>query len=110
MGVGIVPEALEDRVVPWCCGQGDLAALPELPELREIDAGLAVAGAEYALRLLPRGTHDWNRFLPPADLARLLRTAGLRTVDATGLTFDPLAGRWKCSRRLGINYMVEAYG
>lgn len=69
---------------------------------------VAIAGAEYALRLLPVGTHDWNKFLPPEELGRLLRAAGLRVTDATGLSFDPLRGRWRPSRDLSINYMLEA--
>jgi 2-polyprenyl-6-hydroxyphenyl methylase/3-demethylubiquinone-9 3-methyltransferase len=72
---------------------------------------LAVAklGAEYLLRLLPVGTHDWRRFVTPPELARLGRGAGLRMVDSAGISFDPLAGRWRIGRDLGINY-IAAFG
>jgi 2-polyprenyl-6-hydroxyphenyl methylase/3-demethylubiquinone-9 3-methyltransferase len=72
---------------------------------------LAVAklGAEYLLRLLPVGTHDWRRFVTPPELARLGRGAGLRLVDSAGMSFDPLAGRWRIGRDLGINY-IAAFG
>jgi 2-polyprenyl-6-hydroxyphenyl methylase/3-demethylubiquinone-9 3-methyltransferase len=72
---------------------------------------LAVAklGAEYLLRLLPVGTHDWRRFVTPPELARLGRGAGLRMVDSAGMSFDPLAGRWRIGRDLGINY-IAAFG
>lgn len=69
---------------------------------------MAIAGAEYALRLLPVGTHDWNKFLPPDELARLARAAGLRVTDTAGMSFDPLRGRWRISRDLGINYLLAA--
>ncbi len=67
---------------------------------------MAKWGAEYVLRLLPIGTHDWRRFVTPAELARLARGAGLRMTDSAGMTFDPLAQRWRISRDLGVNYIA----
>ena len=69
---------------------------------------LAKVGAEYVLRLLPTGTHDWRMFVRPAELGADLRGAGLRIVDLAGLSFDVLSGRWRPSRDLGVNYIAMA--
>jgi len=69
----------------------------------------AIVGAEYVLRLLPRGTHDWRRFLRPSELAAGLRRHGLAPVDATGIVFDPRRGTWSLSARdLAVNYVMTA--
>ena len=68
----------------------------------------AIVGAEYLLRWLPRGTHDWRRFIRPHELARSLRGAGLTLETLDGAHYDPLAGRWSLSRDLGVNYMAIA--
>lgn len=65
-------------------------------------------GAEYLLRMLPVGTHDWKAFITPAELAGMLRAAGLRVGQTTGLLADPLTGQWRTSRDLGVNYMIAA--
>jgi 2-polyprenyl-6-hydroxyphenyl methylase/3-demethylubiquinone-9 3-methyltransferase len=65
-------------------------------------------GAEYVLRWLPRGTHDWRRFLTPDELKALITRFGLRLVDETGVVFHPLAGEWRKSPDMGINYMILA--
>ncbi len=69
---------------------------------------LAVAkvGAEYVLRLLPRGTHEWRRFVTPAELQGYARDAGLRWLGAGGMVFDPLARRWRMGDDLGVNYIA----
>jgi 2-polyprenyl-6-hydroxyphenyl methylase/3-demethylubiquinone-9 3-methyltransferase len=69
---------------------------------------LAKFGAEYVLRWLPRGTHDWRMFVTPAELGVALREAGLRVADITGLTLDPLTGHWRAGRDVSVNYMVMA--
>ncbi|MEQ8968560.1 MAG: bifunctional 2-polyprenyl-6-hydroxyphenol methylase/3-demethylubiquinol 3-O-methyltransferase UbiG [Azospirillaceae bacterium] len=70
---------------------------------------MAIVGAEYVLRLLPRGTHDWRRFLRPSELAGGLRRNGLAPVDATGMVRDPLSGTWSLSDRdLAVNYLMSA--
>jgi 2-polyprenyl-6-hydroxyphenyl methylase/3-demethylubiquinone-9 3-methyltransferase len=69
---------------------------------------VAKVGAEYVLRLLPAGTHDWRMFVRPAELGAALRRAGLRVADIAGLGVDPLSGRWRTQRDVGINYMVMA--
>jgi 2-polyprenyl-6-hydroxyphenyl methylase/3-demethylubiquinone-9 3-methyltransferase len=68
----------------------------------------AKLGAEYVLRMLPVGTHDWKAFITPAELAGMLRAAGLRVGQITGLVADPLSGRWRTGRDMGVNYMVAA--
>lgn len=65
-------------------------------------------GAEYVLRWLPIGTHDWRKFLTPAELGAMLRRVGLRVADITGLTADLRTGRWTTSRDLSVNYLLMA--
>jgi 2-polyprenyl-6-hydroxyphenyl methylase / 3-demethylubiquinone-9 3-methyltransferase len=69
---------------------------------------MAKVAAEYVLRMLPRGTHDWNKFVTPAELGGLVRDAGLRVLDTAGLTPEGLSGRWRTSRNLGVNYLLMA--
>jgi 2-polyprenyl-6-hydroxyphenyl methylase/3-demethylubiquinone-9 3-methyltransferase len=69
---------------------------------------VAKVGAEFVLRLLPAGTHDWKRFVAPAELGAMLRAAGLLVTDVAGMVFDPLAGRWRESRDTAINYIMMA--
>jgi 2-polyprenyl-6-hydroxyphenyl methylase/3-demethylubiquinone-9 3-methyltransferase len=64
--------------------------------------------AEYVLRWLPPGTHDWNKFLTPDELEALITRNGLRITDRTGVVFHPLAGEWRKDRDMGINYMILA--
>jgi 2-polyprenyl-6-hydroxyphenyl methylase / 3-demethylubiquinone-9 3-methyltransferase len=68
----------------------------------------AKLGAEYLLRWLPVGTHDWRKFLTPAETAALLRQVGLRVTDSAGLVADPLTGRWRTGRNLSVNYILAA--
>jgi 2-polyprenyl-6-hydroxyphenyl methylase/3-demethylubiquinone-9 3-methyltransferase len=70
----------------------------------------AKLGAEYLLRLLPRGTHDWRRFVTPAELGGFCRSAGLRLADVAGMSFDPLGFTFRISRDTGINYIAMATG
>lgn len=69
---------------------------------------LAIVGAEYVLRWLPRGTHDWEKFLTPDELARKMRRAGLQPGRAEGLLFDPLRWEWRSSRDTAVNYLLLA--
>jgi len=66
---------------------------------------LGIVAAEYVLGWVPRGTHDWHRFLKPEELAAELRLAGFRSRDASGLSYDPLADRWRLSRDQSVNYI-----
>jgi 2-polyprenyl-6-hydroxyphenyl methylase/3-demethylubiquinone-9 3-methyltransferase len=69
---------------------------------------LAIVGAEYVLRWLPRGTHDWRKFVKPSELAQALRKAGMGIDQMTGVTFNPLTERWSLTRDLDVNYMLAA--
>lgn len=70
---------------------------------------LAIVGAEYILRWLPKGTHDWKRFVRPSELAASLRGAGMRIGDITGVVYNPLTDRWSLNTRdLDVNYMAVA--
>jgi 2-polyprenyl-6-hydroxyphenyl methylase/3-demethylubiquinone-9 3-methyltransferase len=69
----------------------------------------AIVGAEYLLRLLPRGTHDYAKFIRPSELSHWLRDAGLESDDITGLTYNPLTGVYRLDPRdVDVNYMVAA--
>jgi 2-polyprenyl-6-hydroxyphenyl methylase/3-demethylubiquinone-9 3-methyltransferase len=69
---------------------------------------LAKIGAEYVLRWLPAGTHDWNRFVAPRLLQAMLEEAGLKVMKTQGVSFDPLAWEWRLSSDTDVNYMVVA--
>ncbi|HHY48568.1 MAG TPA: 3-demethylubiquinone-9 3-O-methyltransferase, partial [Alphaproteobacteria bacterium] len=69
---------------------------------------LAIVGAEYVLGWLPRGTHDYRKFLTPDEIRVLLERHGLRVTDRTGVVYHPLADEWRPSRDMGVNYMVMA--
>ncbi len=70
---------------------------------------LAIVGAEYVLRWVPRGTHDWKKFLKPSELARPLRTAGLDIAELAGLVYSPVTGGWRIDPRdIDVNYMLVA--
>jgi 2-polyprenyl-6-hydroxyphenyl methylase/3-demethylubiquinone-9 3-methyltransferase len=66
----------------------------------------AKLGAEYLLRWLPVGTHDWRRFITPAELAAMLRSLGIRVTDVAGLAPDPLRGQWHIGRDTSVNYLL----
>jgi 2-polyprenyl-6-hydroxyphenyl methylase/3-demethylubiquinone-9 3-methyltransferase len=68
----------------------------------------AKIGAEYVLRWLPVGTHNWQKFISPAELGRGLRQAGLHLADIAGLHPDPLRGGWRTGRSLAVNYIAVA--
>ncbi|MEM1401022.1 MAG: bifunctional 2-polyprenyl-6-hydroxyphenol methylase/3-demethylubiquinol 3-O-methyltransferase UbiG [Pseudomonadota bacterium] len=69
---------------------------------------VAIIGAEYIARLLPRGTHDWRRFLTPEELSDHAQKAGLVTEDTCGMVYLPLSG-WRLDRRrLAVNYLLQA--
>lgn len=66
----------------------------------------AIIGAEYILRLLPKGTHDFQRFLTPAELSRFVRSSGMTVTALTGLTCDLRAKKFNLSKNTQINYML----
>lgn len=70
---------------------------------------LAIVGAEYVMGWLPKGTHDWNKFILPDDLAQMMTGAGLDQVDRKGMVYNPLSARWSISERdLAVNYVMTA--
>ena len=66
----------------------------------------AIIGAEYILRWLPIGTHDWNKFLKPEELENYLLKEKLTTQDISGLKFNPFTNKWKKSTDLSVNYVI----
>ncbi len=67
---------------------------------------LAVLGAEYVLNMLPRGTHDYDKFIKPAELARFARQAGLDLIELRGMVYRPLSQVYELSRDTDVNYMM----
>ncbi len=69
---------------------------------------LAIVGAEYVLRWLPRGTHQWDKFVTPRELERAIERAGLQVTGERGVIYNPLADRWQLSSDMDVNYMLVA--
>jgi len=69
---------------------------------------LAIVGAEYILRWLPRGTHQWDKFVTPSELELAIERSGLRVNGETGVIYNLLADRWQLSPDMDVNYMVVA--
>jgi len=67
----------------------------------------AIVGAEYVLRMLPRGTHEFAKFIRPAELGGWSREAGLNLLDMTGLTFNPITKTYKLEGNVDVNYMIH---
>lgn len=68
----------------------------------------AVIGAEYVLKLLPRGTHDYAKFIKPSELAAMCRKAALSVEGVTGMTYNPITGRYALGRDADVNYIMHA--
>ena len=66
----------------------------------------AIIGAEYILRWLPIGTHDWNKFIKPEELEKILTDKNFKTIDIKGLEFNPILSKWKKSDNLSVNYIL----
>jgi len=66
----------------------------------------SIVGAEYVMRWLPRGTHDWTKFVRPSELARGLRRNGIDVADISGLSFNPLTDEWRVSGDVSVNYIL----
>ncbi len=66
----------------------------------------AIVGAEYVLRWLPIGTHDWNKFIKPEELEKMLGDKKFKTVDIKGLELNPFLMKWKKSQNLSVNYII----
>ena len=69
---------------------------------------LAIVGAEYVLRWLPRGTHQWDKFVKPEELESAIERNGLQVIGERGVIYNPLADRWQLSSDMDVNYMLVA--
>src|SRR5581483_768386 len=69
---------------------------------------LAIVGAEYILRWLPRGTHQWDKFVTPNELDIAVAQSGMQITDETGVVYNLLADRWQLGNDMDVNYMVVA--
>ena len=68
----------------------------------------AIIGAEYILRWLPIGTHDWNKFIKPEELEKFLSDEKFSTLDVKGLKFNPFLKKWKKTNDLSVNYIISS--
>ena len=68
----------------------------------------AIIGAEYILRWLPIGTHDWNKFIKPEELEKILHDSNFFTVDVKGLEYNPIFKKWKRTNNLSVNYIISS--
>jgi 2-polyprenyl-6-hydroxyphenyl methylase/3-demethylubiquinone-9 3-methyltransferase len=69
---------------------------------------LAIVGAEYVLRWLPAGTHDWNKFVTPDELDKVIEAQGLKVVEESGIVYDLFHDRWVAGSDMDVNYMLAA--
>ena len=67
---------------------------------------LAIIGAEYVLNMLPKGTHDWSKFIKPHELASFARSAGLEPVELLGMTYNPFTKAYRLERDTDVNYLM----
>jgi 2-polyprenyl-6-hydroxyphenyl methylase/3-demethylubiquinone-9 3-methyltransferase len=99
-----------DLFIASCCQvvkPGGLLFLATLNRTLKAFA-LAIVGAEYVLGWLPRGTHQWDKFVTPDELEDALAASGFETFDDSGVVYNPLRDSWSMSRDLSVNYMVVA--
>lgn len=68
---------------------------------------LAIVGAEYVLNLLPKGTHEYRKFIKPSELARVIRGNDMEVVDITGMTYNPLTRHYRLGRDIDVNYLMH---
>lgn len=69
---------------------------------------LAILGAEYILRMLPRGTHEYRKFIKPSEMAAVLRANGLQLRDVTGMSYNPITQSYSLGRDIDVNYLMTA--
>ena len=68
----------------------------------------AIVGAEYILRWLPIGTHDWNKFLKPIEVEKMISNLNFSILETKGLEFNPFTQKWKRSNDLSVNYIITS--
>lgn len=110
LALEIIEHVADPAAFMATCGQlvrpGGMAVVSTLNRTAKSFA-LAIIGAEWVLRWLPRGTHDWRRFITPDELDGMMRSAGLDPVDRRGMVHDPIHRSWSLSERdLGCNYIA----
>ena len=70
---------------------------------------MAIIGAEYVMRWLPKGTHEWSKFFKPSELENIIEQAGLEMVDKKGFVFNPISWQWSISDKdLSVNYVTTS--
>lgn len=67
---------------------------------------LAILGAEFVLKWVPKGSHQWDKFIRPSELHQIMKTQGIRSTDLKGMSYNPLTGSWSLSHDLSINYIA----
>jgi len=101
-----------DRFLEACCelvSPGGMMFVATLNRTLKSFA-FAIAGAEYLLRWLPRGTHDWRKFVKPSEMASVIRRGGLTDIAFAGMVFDPFKNEWRIDERnLSVNYLARAF-
>ena len=99
-----------DAFLGACCGMLKPEGAMVLATLNRTPKSflLAIVGAEYVMRWLPRGTHDWRKFVRPSELSSSLRKGGVDFNEITGVTYNPLNDKWALSKDLDVNYMAFA--
>jgi 2-polyprenyl-6-hydroxyphenyl methylase/3-demethylubiquinone-9 3-methyltransferase len=112
LALEVVEHVADPALFLRCCADlvspGGMLVLSTLNRTAKAFA-LGIVGAEYVLRWVPRGTHDWRKFLKPSQLARPLRDAGLSIEAMAGLVYSPVTGRWRIHPGdLDVNYMMVA--
>lgn len=96
------------RAVAGLCRPGGAVVMSTINRTAKSFA-LAIVGAEYVLRWVPRGTHTWRKFVRPSELSAGLRRCGVMVQDVTGIVYDPLRGIWSLSTQdLDVNYILFA--
>jgi len=99
-----------DRFVESCCRLMKPGAIMIVATLNRTLRSLLFAkiAGEYVLRLLPRGTHDWNRFIRPQELTAKLKCLGVETTELLGVGYNPLSQRFRITANTSVNYMAVA--
>jgi 2-polyprenyl-6-hydroxyphenyl methylase/3-demethylubiquinone-9 3-methyltransferase len=110
LALEIVEHVADVELFLQCCGNlvkpGGLMFLSTLNRTAKAWA-LAIVGAEHVLRWIPRGTHDWKKFLKPSEVVRGLRGGGIEAREIVGVVYSPLTRAWSLNRRdLDVNYML----
>ena len=112
LNMEVIEHVLDTKIFLRCCN--DLLKSRGLMICSTINRNLksylmAIVGAEYVMRWLPKGTHDWNKFIKPNELAEMLDTSGLKQVDKRGFVFNPVSWSWSLSEKdLSVNYVTTS--